>query len=109
MLTELNSPTQIHTDALWARIESLLSARLACVENDIRRYPAPIPACDAHFNYLLEQRSAIPGEIARLRTIASSAASSADAERLIEEFVASCPYLDAETLASDDSRDEKRS
>lgn len=36
------------------------------VEEEIRRYPAPIAGCDAHFNYLLEQRALLSRELVRL-------------------------------------------
>jgi len=37
------------------------------VNTEIGQYPSPIPACDAQFNHLLEQRSRIGRELARLR------------------------------------------
>ena len=42
-------------DALRARIAQLREA----VAAEIRDYPAPIPACDAQYNYLLERRTAL--------------------------------------------------
>ena len=41
-----------HTDAARVRIHQEIAA-----------YPAPIPACDAQFNYLLEQRSNISQQL----------------------------------------------
>lgn len=38
---------------------SQLIAEKARIEEEIRNYPAPIPACDAQFNYLLERRAEI--------------------------------------------------
>ena len=36
------------------------------VGEEILRYPAPIPACDAQFNHLLDLRRLLPAELARL-------------------------------------------
>jgi hypothetical protein len=36
------------------------------IQAEITSYPMPIPACDAYFNHLLEQRSRICDELARL-------------------------------------------
>ncbi len=40
----------------------LQGAKLA-VEEEIRRYPTPIPRCDAQFNYLYEQRSRLSQQL----------------------------------------------
>lgn len=85
----------------WARVEALLNARLAAVEEEIRHYPAPIPACDAQFNYLLEQRAGIPREIARLRDCMQGAASTAQQRHALDAFVADCPFIDAAALSRD--------
>ena len=52
-------------DAAQAR-ERLEAERLR-VQREITSYPAPIPACDAYFNHLLEQRAMICEELARMR------------------------------------------
>ncbi len=52
---------------------------------EIRRYPPPIPACDAQFNRLLELRRSLPRELARLDRAA------ADHTITIEEFIRSSP------------------
>lgn len=36
------------------------------LDAEIKNYPTPIPACDAQFNYLLEERAKIAEEIRRL-------------------------------------------
>jgi hypothetical protein len=43
-----------------------LQAELECVQAEIRQYPMPIPACDAWFNHLLEERGRIADELTRL-------------------------------------------
>ena len=83
------------TDTAWKALERRLDARLATVEQQIRHYPRPRPACDAQFNHLLEQRAAIPREIARLRAAAGAhPAGTGTADRALEEFVRSCPHLE---------------
>ena len=52
---------------------------------EIRAYPAPIPACDAQFNHLLELRRLLPGELARLEAAACDPAAS------VEAFVCASP------------------
>ena len=49
-------------DALRARLERMRAA----VAAEIRAYPAPIPACDAQFDHLLERREALSAALARL-------------------------------------------
>lgn len=36
------------------------------INEEINNYPPPIPACDAQFNYLLEERARILQELSRL-------------------------------------------
>jgi hypothetical protein len=36
------------------------------LQTEINQYPSPIPACDVYFNDLLERRSRICDELARL-------------------------------------------
>ena len=49
-------------------IEYLDAKRIRMVE-EIRAYPSPITACDAQFNYLLEQRTKLSHELDRLHRI----------------------------------------
>ncbi len=49
-------------DTLRARLERMQEA----VAKEIRTYPAPIPACDAQYNHLLERREALSEALARL-------------------------------------------
>ena len=71
-------------DALQARLERMREA----VAAEIRTYPAPIPACDAQFDHLLERREALSGALARLD------AARKDGSRTLESFVAGLPDLD---------------
>jgi hypothetical protein len=61
------------------------------LDEEIRRYPTPIPRCDAQFNHLFEQRARLNRVLDRLDSIAGKRAESIE---LIEEFVRSPAYLD---------------
>ncbi len=43
-----------------------LEAERRRIQEEISRYPAPIAGCDEQFNYLLERRSEVRRELARL-------------------------------------------
>jgi hypothetical protein len=70
-------------DGLRARLMQLREA----VAAEIRAYPAPIPACDAQYNHLLERRAALAKALASLDAARESGAISA------EEFRASTPVF----------------
>ena len=71
-------------DALRARLERMREA----VAAEISAYPAPIPACDAQFDHLLERRAALSEALAGLDTARK------DGSRTLESFVAGLPDLD---------------
>lgn len=50
----------------FRRDRAQLEAELGCLQAEIRNYLPPIPACDAYFNHLLEERGRIADELARL-------------------------------------------
>ena len=70
-------------DALRARLVQLQEA----VAAEIGAYPAPIPACDAQYNHLLERRAALAEARARLDAARQGGAGTA------EEFLAATPLL----------------
>ncbi len=78
-------------DALRARLERMREA----VAAEIRTYPAPIPACDAQFDHLLERREALSGALARLD------AARKDGAGTPESFVAGLPGLDGDGRLGD--------
>lgn len=67
------------------------------VRNEIRTYPAPIPACDAQFNHLLDEREALSSELARVRELMIRGAGSEDSSSAIDSFLNASDYLDAAT------------
>jgi hypothetical protein len=64
----------IHRDLIH-----LLEHQKAKIQDDIRSYPPPIPACDAQFNYLLEKRDRLSIDLNCLYQLTQS-----DAEGLID-------------------------
>lgn len=78
---------------LWEAIRRHLEEKRRPVQDEIRRYPPPITGCDAHFNYLLEQRSALSRELVRLA--AASQAPDADAAGAVDAFIRSSACIDA--------------
>ncbi len=70
-------------EALRAGLMQLQEA----VAAEIRAYPAPIPACDAQYDHLLERRAALAAARARLDAAHESGAGTP------EDFLASTPLL----------------
>jgi hypothetical protein len=70
----------------WARLRAAMEALLDEATRDIRAYPAPIPACDAQFNHLLELRQGLPGELARLDVLAGAGGGN------VADFIESSPF-----------------
>ena len=61
----VNQPVDVTMESIGKIREQLeQEKRRVCAEID--DYPHPIPACDAQFNYLLEERARIFQELSRL-------------------------------------------
>ena len=83
-------------EAAWRRIHALLQSKWNRVQEQIRRYPMPIPACDADFNFLLAERERLSEELSRLDRVMERAAR-VDAAGAIDEFLRASRLLsDAE-------------
>jgi hypothetical protein len=67
------------TELDWSAVRRRLLALVQEVAEEIRSYPAPIPACDAQFNRLLELRRLLPEELARLEAAARNPATTVEA------------------------------
>lgn len=59
---------------MLTRIRERLEDEMSRVREEIRRYPFPIPACDAQYNHLLESREALSIVLARIRDLCSDSA-----------------------------------
>lgn len=81
---------------IWNRIREHLETKRAQVLADIVNYPPPIPACDQHYNYLLEQRVHISQELRRLNTLLQDRSASQDEFKLIDEFLTASAYIQDE-------------
>ncbi len=80
-------------NSAWAMIHQHLQEEIRRVHDEIRNYPAPIPACDAQFNYLLEKREALSAELARVREFMDKDTDSEDARSSIDAFLNFSNYL----------------
>lgn len=97
-LYDARMTTSMVTDADWDGLREALERLQREVAEEIHGYPAPIPACDAQFNHLLELRRLVPQELARLERARS------DRRADIAGFVRSSP-LGAQLSAALRGRD----
>jgi len=80
-------------NSAWAMIHQHLQEEIRRVHDEIRNYPVPIPACDAQFNYLLEEREELSSELARVREFMNKDADGEDARNSIDAFLNFSNYL----------------
>lgn len=86
-------------DILWLEIRTHLEQQKKQINDEIFHYPPPIPACDAQFNYLLEERVRLTQELQRIDEVSVDGLAELDRSKLISDFIQSCAYID-ETLAT---------
>lgn len=96
---ESHDASEPHTETkslgpILHEIKSLLEAKRFGISEEIRRYPAPIPGCDQHFNYMLGERARISDELNRVVTLVTAKPAHKDCIESIDEFVRSSPDLD---------------
>jgi hypothetical protein len=82
------------TNSVWIRIQQHLEDEMRRVREEIRTYPAPIPACDAQYNFLLEEREALTSELYRLRELMTGEPSSQDDPISVDKFLNMTTHLD---------------
>ena len=70
----------------------LENARLR-IQDEIHNYPPPIPACDAYFNHLLEERARIGEELNGIQVAAGENLPAPDKIARIEQWLQSSNYL----------------
>lgn len=90
-------------NSAWAMIHQHLQEESHRVHSEIRNYPAPIPACDAQYSYLLEEREALSSELVRVRELMKKDTDSKDARSSVDAF------LDFSNYLSDSAKREIRS
>lgn len=64
------------------------------VNKEIGNYPSPIPACDAQFNYLLEERSKISAAIKRVDDLLTKCQPEIIELETIEELINASNQID---------------
>jgi len=73
----------------WKGVRDELEARRTALNVEIAAYPAPITACDAQFNHLLETRREIGVELGRL----DAAMTAARTDDALSEFLQGSPFF----------------
>ncbi len=76
----------MNPDADWDALRARRAQLQEAVAAEIGAYPAPIPACDAQYDHLLERRAALAAARARLDAARESGGTA-------EDFLASTPLL----------------
>ena len=69
------------------QIRAHLEAERTRLYREAAVYPTPIPRCDQQFNYLIEQRDRISGELDRIDSAAGSVAA-------LEAFIEASAFVD---------------
>lgn len=83
-------------ESVWKIIRDHLERERHRIYEEIKNYPTPIPACDAQFNYLLEERAKIPQELDRLKALSKKSLTRRDHIKSIDEFIASSNCINGE-------------
>jgi hypothetical protein len=83
----------------WGAVRDALEAERLLIQEEIRAYPPPIPACDAAFNHLLERRAGIGEALLALEDVAALAAASGDPAAALASYIASSPFAAVRRLA----------
>ena len=83
--TELRALTEFKNQLEKAKIQ---------VNKEIGNYPSPIPACDAQFNYLLEERSKISVALKRVDTLLTTCQTETVEIETIEELIKMSSQID---------------
>jgi hypothetical protein len=80
-------------NSAWAIIQRHLDKEMRRVRDEIRNYPAPIPACDAQFNFLLEEREALSLELTRARELMGKNPDVDSSRESVDAFLNFSAYL----------------
>ena len=66
---------------------------------ELRAYPPAVPACDAQFNYLLEQRDGLGRELGRLDAILEADVDAQLKAQRLADFLRNSVFLNADPAA----------
>lgn len=83
-------------DALWRQIQRHLEDEKERLFQEIRSYPPPIPACDAQFNGLLEERATVLHILGEMKDVRKQSRSSSEQIDLLDKLIASSHHLSGE-------------
>jgi hypothetical protein len=97
-MSSMESPDAINrkmdlVKSVWEAIRTHLENAKNQLYEQIRNYPRPIPACDQHFNYLLQERTRILRELGRMDGAFQESLTRTDSLELIDAFIKSSSYL----------------
>lgn len=93
--------------AVWDEVEAALIDVRASVYSEIRAYPKPITACDAQYNYLLEQRAEVGQLLARLQRAGTGEQTDGEKEKPVREMAqAISAFLATSSMIEKDARRE---
>jgi hypothetical protein len=84
-------------ERIWETIRAHLEGMRNPINEEIRKYPLPIPACDLQYNHLLEERDRISRELMRLKAMSSKGLAGRDLGMAVEAFIDSSSCIDDET------------
>jgi hypothetical protein len=82
--------------SLWNRVRQHLETERRRIYDEIRNYPPPIPACDAQFNHLLDERRRISQELAELERLSSQDLTPEQQMKSIGSFISSSSCINDE-------------
>lgn len=93
--------------AVWDEVEAALIDVRASVYAEIRAYPKPITACDAQYNYLLEQRAEVGQLLARLQRAGTGEQTDGEKEKPVREMAQAIgAFLATSSMIEKDARRE---
>jgi chorismate mutase len=88
---ELENATAL--DTLWQQIQRHLEDEKERLFQEIRSYPPPIPACDAQFNALLAERTAVLQALGAVNSVRKQNQNRSEQIELLDKLISSSQYL----------------
>lgn len=85
-------------------VHALLVDAKQRLDDEIRRYPTPIPRCDAQFNFLYEQRARLQEQINGIMGAMAAATDRESCVAVLDAFVGASPFTDLATESALRSR-----
>lgn len=88
-------PGRSDYSAIRAALSEELQRERERIYGEIHNYPPPIPACDAQFNHLIQQRSAVTQELRTVQNLPISPLDSTASRAALRQAIADSEILDA--------------